>query len=130
MRNSEARVIDPSRACIPSNYSRLIARELGLQARDVSDLLSMTQVSFDQFLREDTLLTSQQQLQILQNSLRLANDDTFGLRMGQRLTSPTHGAMGYLANSSPDLLTKSLLTVIVTAITYLGPSNSVRLPYC
>jgi len=99
------RAIDLSLACIPSNYSRLIARELGLQARDVSDLLAMTQLSVDQFLHEDTLLTPQQQLQILHNSLCLANDDTFGLRLGQRLTSPTHGAMGFLVNSSPDLFT-------------------------
>ncbi|MBE0486377.1 AraC family transcriptional regulator [Marinobacter sp.] len=99
------REIDLSLACIPSNYSRLIARELGLQARGVSDLLTMTQLSVDQLLQEDTLLTPLQQLQILQNSLRLANDETFGLRLGQRLTSPTHGAMGFLVNSSPDLLT-------------------------
>lgn len=99
------RVIDLSLACIPSNYSRLIARELGLQARDVSDLLAMTRLSVDEFLREETLLTPQQQIQILHNSLRLANDETFGLRLGQRLTSPTHGAMGFLVNSSPDLLT-------------------------
>jgi len=96
---------DLSLACIPSNYSRLIARELGLQSHQVSDLLTMTRLSVDQFLHEDTLLTPQQQLQILQNSLRLANDPTFGLRLGQRLTSPTHGAMGFLVNSSPDLLT-------------------------
>jgi AraC-like DNA-binding protein len=97
--------IDLNLACIPSNYSRLVARELGLQAREVSGLLTTTQLSVDQFLQEDTLLTPQQQLQILQNGLRLANDEAFGLRMGQRLTSPTHGAMGFLANSSPDLLT-------------------------
>ncbi len=99
------RVIDPNLACIPSNYSRLIARELDLQARDVADLLARTELSVDQFLREDTLLTPQQQLQILQNSLRLAKDQAFGLRLGRRLTSPTHGAMGFLVNSSPDLLT-------------------------
>lgn len=99
------RVIDPNLACIPSNYSRLIARELGLQARDVSGLLAMTHLSVDQFLHEDTLLTAQQQLRILQNSLRLAKDEAFGLRLGQRLTSPTHGAMGFLVNSSPDLFT-------------------------
>ncbi len=99
------REVDLNLACIPSNYSRLIARELGLLARDVSDLLTTTQLSVDQFLQEDTLLTPQQQLQILQNSMQLANDDALGLRLGQRMTSPTHGAMGFLVNSSPDLLT-------------------------
>lgn len=97
--------IDAGIASIPSNYSRLIARELGLQAQDVSDLLAMTGLSVDQFLREDTLLTPQQQLQILQNSLGIANDAAFGFRIGRRLTSPTHGAMGFLVNSSPDLHT-------------------------
>ncbi|TYC57698.1 AraC family transcriptional regulator [Marinobacter sp. BW6] len=91
--------------CIPSNYSRLIARELGLQAKEVTGLLAMTRLSLDQFLREETLLTPQQQVQILQNSLQLAEDDAIGLRLGQRMTSPTHGAMGFLVNSSPDLLT-------------------------
>lgn len=99
------RDIDLSQPCIPSNYSRLIARELGLQTRDVPDLLAMTQLTVNQFLQEDTLLTPQQQLQILDNSLQLASDDAFGLRLGRRLTSPTHGAMGFLVNSSPDLLT-------------------------
>ena len=97
--------IDPGMACIPSNYSRLIARELCLQARDIPDLLVRTHLSVEQFLQEDTLLSPRQQLEILKNALRLANDDTFGLRVGQRLTSPTHGAMGFLVNSSPDLLT-------------------------
>jgi len=97
--------IDLNQACIPSNYSRLIARELGLQERDVADLLEVTQLSVDQFLQDDTLLTPWQQLQILQNGLHLANDETFGLRLGQRMTAPTHGAMGFLVNSSPDLLT-------------------------
>ncbi|MFC6684222.1 hypothetical protein ACFQGA_06830 [Marinobacter koreensis] len=49
--------IDLDQACIPSNYSRLIARELGLQERDVADLLKLTQLSVDQFLQDDTLLT-------------------------------------------------------------------------
>ncbi|EMP56268.1 AraC family transcriptional regulator [Marinobacter santoriniensis NKSG1] len=97
--------IDLNQACIPSNYSRLIARELGLQERDVADLLKLTQLSVDQFLQDDSLLTPRQQLQILQNSIQLAKDETLGLRLGQRMTSPTHGAMGFLVNSSPDLLT-------------------------
>lgn len=91
-------------ACIPSNYSRLIARELGLQVRDLAGLLVDTPLSTEQFLEEDTLLTPRQQIQILRNSLALTNDATLGLRLGKRLTSPTHGAMGFLANSSPNLL--------------------------
>ncbi|MEP3562578.1 MAG: AraC family transcriptional regulator ligand-binding domain-containing protein [Marinobacter sp.] len=89
---------------IPSSYSRLAARQLGLQSRDVSELLAGTRLSVDQFLEESTLLSADQQLRILKNCLRIANDELFGLQLGQRLTSPTHGALGFLVNSSPDLL--------------------------
>ncbi len=91
-------------ACIPSNYSRLIARVLELQVRELPALLELTQLTTDQFMQEDTLLTSRQQVQILRNGLRLSNDEAFGLRLGQRLTPSTHGAVGFLANSSPNLL--------------------------
>jgi AraC-like DNA-binding protein len=92
-------------ASIPSNYSRLIARVLKLHVQDLNELLRLTQLSSDEFLQEETLLTAQQQIQILHNALRLSNDAAFGLRLGKQLTPPTHGAMGFLANSSPDLLT-------------------------
>lgn len=92
-------------ASIPSNYSRLIARELGLQVRDLPELLAGTGLTAERFLQEDTLLTPRQQVGILKNSLAITDDETLGLRLGRRLTSPTHGAMGFLANSSPDLLT-------------------------
>ena len=95
--------IDLDHACIPSSYSRLVARELGLQSRDLPGLLGGSGLSIEQFLEEDTLLTPHQQIQILKNSLAISNDETFGLRLGKRLTSPTHGAMGFLANSSPNL---------------------------
>lgn len=91
-------------ACIPSNYSRLIARELELQVSELPMLLDRTGLSVEQFMQEDTLLTSRQQIQIVQNGLKLSNDERFGLRIGQRLTPPTHGAMGFLASSSPNLL--------------------------
>jgi len=92
-------------ASIPSNYSRLIARVLRLHVQDLNELLALTQLTSEQFLKEETLLTAQQQIQILHNALRLSNDEAFGLRLGKQLTPPTHGAMGFLANSSPDLLT-------------------------
>ncbi|MBR9869903.1 MAG: AraC family transcriptional regulator [Gammaproteobacteria bacterium] len=98
-------VVDVDEPSIPSSYSRLAARELGLLARDVSEVLIGAQLSVEQFLQESTLLTPRQQLQILRNCLRIAKDDAFGLRFGQRLTSPTHGALGFLVNSSPNLLT-------------------------
>ncbi len=91
-------------ASIPSNYSRIIGRELMLQAREIPKLLRLTQLSSNQFMQEDILLTAQQQIQILYNALHLSDHMNFGLRLGLRLTPSTHGAMGFLANSSPNLL--------------------------
>lgn len=89
---------------IPSNYSRLIGRELALQVRDLPKLLKFTGLSSDEFMQEDQLLTPRQQIQILENGLQLSQYDDFGLRLGKRLTPSTHGAMGFLASSSPNLL--------------------------
>ncbi|MDX1694269.1 MAG: AraC family transcriptional regulator ligand-binding domain-containing protein [Ketobacteraceae bacterium] len=95
--------VDLDLACVPSNYSRLIARELGLQVRDLPGLLGNTGLTTERFLQEETQLTPRQQIQIMRNSLALTSDEAFGLRLGRRFTSPTHGAMGFLANSSPNL---------------------------
>ncbi|WP_242610299.1 AraC family transcriptional regulator [Fluviicoccus keumensis] len=91
-------------ANIPSNYSRLIGRELELQIKDLPKLLKFTGLSVEQFMRDDTLLTARQQIQILQNGLQLSSHADFSLRLGRRLIPATHGVMGFLANSSPDLL--------------------------
>ena len=97
-------LIDEDVANIPSNYSRLIGRELALQIRDLPKLLKFTQLNSEQFMRDDTLLTARQQVQILHNGLQLSKSEDFGLSLGRRLTPATHGAMGFLANSSPNLL--------------------------
>jgi len=96
-------LFDADLACIPSSYSRLIARELELQESDLASLLDMTKFTIEQFMQEGAQITSLQQIQIIQNSLRLSEDEIFGLRLGHRLTLPTHGAMGFLAMSSPNL---------------------------
>ncbi len=98
-----ARNIDLNLACIPSTYSHMFARELGLQRRDLPTLLRLTQLSTEQFLHDEALLTTQQQIQIIQNGLRMTEDPTLGLRVGLRLTPRTHGMMGLLVNSSPNL---------------------------
>lgn len=92
-------------ADIPSSYSWLIARELGLAARQLPKLLQGTRLGVSQFLSEDSLLTAVQQVRILRNALRLSGCPHFGLWLGRRLTPATHGAMGFAAYSGPDLLT-------------------------
>ena len=109
-------------ANIPSSYSRLIGRELGLQVRDLTKFLKFTDLSVEQFMQEDTLLTAQQQIQILQNGLQLSDCEYFGLRIGRRLTPSTHGAMGFLANSSSDLLMalKAFQTFLPTRMSFVN----------
>jgi AraC-like DNA-binding protein len=106
---------------IPANYSRLVARELDLQERDLNELLVGTALSVDQIMHEDTLLTATQQVRILSNGIGLANDHAFGLRLGKRLTPSTHGALGFLANSSPDLVTavKSFQDFLPTRMSFI-----------
>lgn len=89
-------------ATIPSNYSRLIARELGLSVKQLPALLTNTGISAEQFLDEALQLTAIQQVHILENALNMADAD-FGLRLGHQLTPTTHGAMGFLAYSSANL---------------------------
>lgn len=92
-------------ANIPTNYSRLIGRELNLQIRDLPKLLKFTGLTGEQLMRDETFLTARQQIQILHNGLQISNSDIFGLRLGKRFTPSTHGLMGFLASSSPNLLT-------------------------
>lgn len=93
------------KADIPSNYSRLVAHELGLTKADLPTLLHGTGLTAEGLLNEETLITAQQQLLVLDNALRLSGDDGFGLRLGQRLIPSTHGAVGFMAFSSRDLYT-------------------------
>jgi AraC-like DNA-binding protein len=91
---------------IPSSYSRIVARELALQERDLPRLLQGTGLSPDILQPGDeTFLTGRQQLRILDNAQRMLGVPDFGLRLGSRLNPTAHGPLGYLALSSPDLIT-------------------------
>lgn len=91
---------------IPSSYSRIVARELGLLERDLTRLLQGTGLSRGILLPGDeTRLTGRQQLRVLENAWRMGGAPEFGLRLGRQLQPSTHGPLGYLALSSPDLIT-------------------------
>ena len=91
---------------IPSSYSRIAARELDLQERDLARLLSGTGLSQDILLPGDeTHITGRQQLRVLDNAQYMTATPEFGLRLGRRLQPSAHGPLGYLALSSPDLIT-------------------------
>ena len=59
-------------ANIPSTYARMIGRELGLNIRELPQLLQFTQLNTEQLLQDETLLTARQLVQILQNSVALS----------------------------------------------------------
>lgn len=90
---------------IPSSYSRIIARELGLQERDLPGLLRGTGLPQEILLPGDqTRLTGRQQLRVLDNARRMVDAPDFGLRLGRQLHPSAHGPLGYLSLSSPDLI--------------------------
>ena len=106
---------------IPSSYSRIVARELGLQERDLPRLLHGTGLSTDILLPGDeTQMTGLQQLRVLENAWRMGNVPEFGLRLGRQLQPSAHGPLGYLTLSSPD---------IITALTSLREFLPGRIPF-
>jgi AraC-like DNA-binding protein len=97
---------DQDSCFIPSSYSRIVARELGLMERELPRLLRGTGLSTDILLPGDeTRMSGRQQLRILDNGRRMLGVPEFGLRLGRRLDPSAHGPLGYLALSSPDLMT-------------------------
>lgn len=106
---------------IPSSYSRIVARELCLQEKALPKLLRGTGLSTRILLPGDeSALTNEQQLLVLTNARRLSGSPDLGLRLGQRLQPSTHGPLGFLASSSPDLITalRSLQDYLPTRIPF------------
>lgn len=92
-------------ASIVVGYSRLIARLLQLQEKNLGVLLKGTGLSVEALMDDTTLLTKNQQLQIVHNAMQYSGNPALGLGIGRALTPPTHGPLGFLANSSPNLVT-------------------------
>jgi AraC-like DNA-binding protein len=87
---------------MPSAYTRVIARELQLQERDLGRLLAGTGLPSDILQPGDeTQLSAGQQLRILDNVINLVGVETAGLRVGAALEPASHGPLGFLALSSP-----------------------------
>lgn len=89
---------------IPTTYTQLVARELGLQLKDIPQLLANTSLSAEALLADNTQLSTTQQLRIIDNALALTDDPIFGLTLGQQMGPSTHGALGFLANTSATLM--------------------------
>jgi AraC-like DNA-binding protein len=82
-----------------------MARHLQLQEKNLGILLKGSGLSVKELMDDTTLLTKSQQLQIAHNAMHYSGNPAFGLDFGRALTPPTHGPLGFLANSSPNLLT-------------------------
>lgn len=90
---------------VPSSYTRIVARELGLQERGLARLLRGTDLPVSILLPGDsTHVATTQQMRLLENALHIANAPEFGLRLGRRLQPASHGPMGYLVLCSPDVI--------------------------
>jgi AraC-like DNA-binding protein len=111
----------PPEFYIPSSYSRIVARELRLPERELGQLLRGTGLPIEILLPGDeTQITGQQQLRVLENARQLSALPEFGLCLGRKLGPSAHGPMGYLALSSPDL---------ITALEALRDFLPVRIPF-
>lgn len=77
--------------------------------RDLPKLLSGTGLAAEILLAGDeSRITGNQQLRVLQNARLLGDAPDFGLRLGRQLHPSAHGPIGYVALSSPNLLTALL----------------------
>lgn len=90
-------------ANIPSNYARIIARELGLSLKDIPQLLNTTRITTDEFIKDDQLLSPYDFVSIIDNALQLSQNPALGLSIGEKLNTHSHGMMGLLINHSPNL---------------------------
>jgi AraC-like DNA-binding protein len=91
---------------VPISYSRIIARELKLQKRDLDSLLRGTGLNQNILLTGDeTHISTEQQMRVLENAQHIMGTADFGLRLGHCLQPSSHGPMGYMALSSPDVIT-------------------------
>lgn len=117
--------MDSRKLQIPSSYSRIIARMLGLQERELPDLLAGTGLPVAILLPGDeTLISSEQQVQVIANGHRLMAGPGFGLALGAQLGPASHGPVGYLSLASPDL--HSALKAYADFIPARLPVNNLR----
>jgi AraC-like DNA-binding protein len=111
---------------VPSSYSRIIARELGLQERELPQLIRETGLASTIFMAGDkSHINAIQQMQILENAMRISDDPEFGLRLGRRLQPASHGPIGYLVLSSPDV--QSALEAFATYLPLRLPFSEVNI---
>lgn len=75
-------------------YSRLLAREIGINRDNAQLFLKGTQLSYEQLSSLDGKISFVEQAQITKNARELCNDPALALWMGPKLHLATHGPVG------------------------------------
>ncbi len=90
---------------IASAFARIIARTVHLAEKDGPKLLWRTGLSTDILTPGNSdQISPEQQLQLIDNAMSLANSPELGLRLGAETHLTAFGSMAYLIFSSPDLI--------------------------
>lgn len=84
----------------PATYSRLLVRELQLDAAGTAALLDGSGVSAQELFRLDARLPLAAQARIIRNALALAGDPALGLAVGAHMPHAAHGALGVAISSA------------------------------
>ncbi|MGH1370799.1 MAG: AraC family transcriptional regulator [Cellvibrionaceae bacterium] len=88
-------VFDRTDAVVPVYLFQLIKTVLRERNLDSDKLIEGSGISMAQLDREDTLLSFDQSLTIVNNALKLTQDDSLGLEIGRRESLSDWGMMGY-----------------------------------
>jgi AraC-like DNA-binding protein len=88
---------------ISGQYSRLLAREIGIGEKQLPLLLRGTGIPAASFIHDEILLTPEQQVTIGLNAYAISGDEGLGLRVGKMLTPEIYGPLGFLVSACPDL---------------------------
>lgn len=87
----------------PVTYTRLFARELRLDSKQLSSLLSGTSIHPEDLFLLKPSLSLDEQLRVVDNAISLAERPTFALEIASRLSLAAHGSLGTLLFASKNL---------------------------
>lgn len=87
----------------PTAYTRMLAREQGLDHKGQQLLLRGTRLGPADLLELNTFIDAETQSVIVRNALQISHNPALGLRWGANLHLAAHGPLGTLIASSPTL---------------------------
>lgn len=87
----------------PATYSRMIARELALDASGVAALLAGTRLTASDLFAFDSQISLLDQYLIIRNGLAISGNPALGLQVGSRMPLAAHGSVGAAASSAANM---------------------------